>query len=247
MVENQKKTTEEKIVEGVDMAPGSEQQSTQDRAEQSADQVENVSENASAADGNTVDQVNEMNDNGNEFASEAGEEDELSKAKREIAELKDSWTRERAEFQNFRKRTGQEYNRIRIQSVTNFLGGLLPVIDNMERVLAADVQDPAVKNFVTGVEMIYQEFLGVLHNEGVEQFNPEGQAFDPYSMEAIASEERPDIKTEQVLEVFQKGFIIKREGEEDQIIRVARVKVGQPAKKSDSGSENSEGEGERTG
>lgn len=183
-----------------------------------------------------VDQEFSASENGENLDGEGSEpeqgsmsSDDLSKAKQEIQELKDSWMRERAEFANYKKRTAQEQIRLKNNVVGNFVKNLLPVLDNLERVLQADSTDPAVKNFVIGVEMIQTEFQGVLEREGIKPEKPEGEAFDPISMEAIAMEDVEGLEKETVLEVYQAGYFINLDGGEKQVLRPARVKVGKPA------------------
>ncbi len=155
---------------------------------------------------------------------------ELEEARREIEELKDNWTRERAEFTNFRKRQIVERQKARAHTVAEFVQKLLPAIDNLDRVLSVKTEDPAVKNFVVGVDMIRQELLQVLERERITPVLPAGLAFDPFAMEAIAMEDRADIEQDIVLEVFQAGYVMAWDENERHVLRPARVKVGKPAK-----------------
>ena len=154
------------------------------------------------------------------------EEDELAKARREAREMKDAWTRERAEFINYKKRSAQDQARSRMHTVADFVSGLLPVIDNLETVLKVKTENPEVQNFVSGVEMIRGEFLNVLERHHILRVNAQGIPFDPQCMEGIAMEERPELAEDTVLEVFQEGFILQYESGENKVLRPARVKVG---------------------
>ncbi|HMX58808.1 MAG TPA: nucleotide exchange factor GrpE, partial [Leptospiraceae bacterium] len=137
-------------------------------------------------------------------ASESGSVNlELEKAKAEAMDMRDSWNRERAEFQNYKKRMIHEMGRARSQAVKSFVSGLLPVIDNLNQVLLAKSEDPAVKNFVIGVEMIRSEFLKVLNKENIQSFRPLDQAFDPMRMEAVALDESESVDSPKVVEVYE--------------------------------------------
>ena len=151
---------------------------------------------------------------------------ELELALEEVQKLKDAWQRERAEFMNFRKRSQLEKGRIRIHSVADFVGGLMPVLDNLDNVLKAKTENKEVQNFVIGVEMIKNEFVSVLEKSNIKIFQPVNEPFDPEFMEAIASEEREELTRDTVLEVFQEGFFMEFEDGQKQVIRPARVKVG---------------------
>lgn len=159
-------------------------------------------------------------------AAENAAESELDAARREIAELKDSWNRERADFANFRKRTIQERARAQGEAVAKFTHELLDVMDNLERVLSIKSENPEVKNYIVGVEMIRTSFVQVLQNHNIRISNPLNEPFDPMSMEAIAREDRPDFTTDTVVEVYQSGYAIETAAGEKQTLRPARVKVG---------------------
>ena len=160
-----------------------------------------------------------------ETAENAAEENPLDKAAREIAELKDAWTRERAEFMNYKKRIVQEQARLRVMSQADLVSNLLPVLDNLETVLKAKTENPEVKNFVIGVEMIHKEFISVLDRHKIKTLRPDGMPFDPEFMEGIST----DIQVDTVLETYQDGFYIEQEEGVKKVLRPARVKVGKPA------------------
>lgn len=203
------------------------EEKTTDQTPEQEDVAQNTAEegqNPSPADG-----VDVADGNGSENEDQAlSEQDRLRK---EAADMKDAWTRERAEFMNYKKRAAQEQGRARVFAVTNFVKELLPAIDNLDRVVQSDSDNEAVKNFITGVEMIQAEFLSILGKERIQKFSPAGQPFDPHFMEAISMEESNEIDTDMVLEVFQDGYVYEPEEGEKQVIRPARVKVAKPGNK----------------
>lgn len=153
---------------------------------------------------------------------------ELEQAREEIKLLKESWSRERAEFMNYKKRVAQEQARIRLLSVADFVSGLLPVLDNLKTVLKVQTDNPEVKNFVDGVELIQTEFLSVLQKNNIHLVETQDREFDPQIMEALMTENKPGLEKETVLEVFQEGYYLQIDEEQRQILRPARVKVGKP-------------------
>ncbi|MDV6234387.1 nucleotide exchange factor GrpE [Leptospira ellisii] len=153
--------------------------------------------------------------------------DELGAAKKEIETLKDSWARERAEFQNFKRRSAQEFASVRKEAVKSLISGFLNPIDNLERVGASSPATEEVKPFVDGVGMILKEFYSVLEKSNVFRFDPKGEAFDPMSMEALSSEEGDQYSEETVIEVYQPGYYYK-ENEDKFPLRPARVRIGKP-------------------
>lgn len=152
---------------------------------------------------------------------------ELKKALDEVANFRESWQRERAEFVNYKKRTAMELLNSRKEAVRNFIHDLLHPMDNLGMVTRVNTDNAELKAFVTGVDMVVKEFQGIMEREGVLKLHPINQSFDPMTMEAIASEESDAYSEETVVEVFQPGYYYM-DGEHKHSIRPARVKVGKP-------------------
>lgn len=153
--------------------------------------------------------------------------EELEKAKQKIASLEDSFLRERAEFQNYKRRTAAEYAKIKGEAVKNFIIKILNPIDNLERVGTGVNVTDETKPFIDGVGMILRDINGILEKENVTKVSPVGQPFDPTTMEAIASDESEEVKEEIVTEVYQPGYVFT-ENNESFALRPARVKVARP-------------------
>lgn len=153
--------------------------------------------------------------------------EELEKAKQKIASLEDSFLRERAEFQNYKRRTAAEYAKIKGEAVKNFIIKILNPIDNLERVGTGVNVTDETKPFIDGVGMILRDINGILEKENVTKVSPVGQPFDPTTMEAIASDESEEVKEEIVTEVYQPGYVFT-ENSESFALRPARVKVARP-------------------
>lgn len=151
---------------------------------------------------------------------------ELEKAKNDVTAFKDSWARERAEFQNYKRRSANENLLSKRDSVRNFVSKLLNAFDNLDRVSSASPTEE-LKPFLDGVDMIKKEFLTILEKENIYKQIPKSEVFDPSTMEAIASEESDEYKDEIVADVYQPGYISK---ENDVVftLRPSRVKVGRP-------------------
>ncbi|MCR9145328.1 MAG: nucleotide exchange factor GrpE [bacterium] len=214
-------TEDNKHPEGIDVADGHREKS-EENAGQNPAANQNAADGAANAGASNPDAEAEAT----EATAEAKPESELERAQREIDELKDSWNRERADFANFRKRTVQERARAQGEAVARFTRELLDVMDNLDRVLSIKSDNPEVQNFVTGVEMIRSSFVGVFQNHSIKVSNPLNEAFDPGTMEAIAREDRPDLTSDTVIEVYQSGYTIDLGQGEVQSLRPARVKVG---------------------
>ena len=155
---------------------------------------------------------------------------QLAEKDKEIAELKDKYLRTLADNENSRKRVRQQSEEsVRIQREA-ILRDLLPIIDNLERALAASREGTDAKTIVDGVEMTVRALLDFLRAQGVTPVQSVGQAFDPNRHEAVdhvASQTHPP---NTVVDEFHRGYLIG-----DRVLRPARVSV---AKGGNSGKRN---------
>ncbi len=133
-------------------------------------------------------------------------------------ELNDTHLRTLAEYDNYRKRTQKEKDGMFADGIVKAINAILPALDNLERALGADSTDAEFKN---GVEMIKKQFITALESLGITEIDCMGKPFDPKFHNAIMHIDDEQYGENEVIEVFQKGFIYKQET----IIRHAIVKV----------------------
>jgi molecular chaperone GrpE len=192
-----------------------------------SEQENTVTEN-SANDETEGSKVNDSNVESSEETSKiANLEEEINKLKVENSSLKDSWLRERAEFQNYKRRTANEYLTIKREAVKSFVIKIINPLDNLERVgMGVSITDE-LKPFIDGINMIKNEFYSVLQKENIQKTDPLNKPFDPMSMEAIAADESENYTEETVIEVYQAGYEFV-ENNERITLRPSRVKVGRP-------------------
>jgi molecular chaperone GrpE len=145
---------------------------------------------------------------------------ELGQLATEKAELQDRLLRAQAEFQNFRKRVEKERGELYEYASMEAVRALLPVLDDFERSLKAESSD---KEYVKGMELIYQRFYDGLKKLGLEPIISEGQPFDPHVHHAVDTVETDEAPPDTVLEEFQRGYNFK-----GRMLRPAMVKVAVP-------------------
>ncbi len=157
-------------------------------------------------------------------AAEAYEDNEpvgpktLREALAVIDELNDRLVRQSADLENFRKRSQREKDEARQFANQGLLEKLLPVLDNFEMALvAAGDADPAIRD---GVQMIYDQLLGVLKESGVESVEAVGEPFDPNLHEAISQQHTNEAAEGTVMQQVQRGYKLN-----DRLVRPARVIV----------------------
>lgn len=126
-----------------------------------------------------------------------------------------------ADFENYKKRTQKEKTDIYQFALEGFVTKLLPVLDNLDRAEAV-ADDDNTDKYREGVQMVFKQLIGVLNEEGLQEIDCVGTAFDPNFHHGVAVGEDPEKDDQVVLEVFQKGYTFK-----DKVIRPAMVKVNQ--------------------
>ena len=145
------------------------------------------------------------------------EPSEEEKLRAENAELSDRLLRTMAEFDNFRKRSAKERDAIYPDAVANTVGKLLVVADSLERALEAPCSDEEYKK---GVEKIYASFIEGIGKLGVKEIPAKGEKFDPELHNAVMHVEDETLGEGEIIEVFQKGYIMG-----DKVVRHSMVKV----------------------
>lgn len=149
-------------------------------------------------------------------------EEEVAKLKEELAASKNAYFKAYADTENLKKRLQAEADNVRKYRIQGFATEVLPVIDNLERALATNVEDPNLKNYVKGFEMIYQQLIHILNNEGVKEIEAQDKPFDPNFHQALMQEAVEGVEPGMVVEVLQKGYMLK-----DRVLRATLVKVSE--------------------
>ena len=148
---------------------------------------------------------------------------ELDEANGKIAMLEDKYLRQVAEFDNYRKRTMKEKAELIKNGGERAIESILPVLDDFERALNNMSKDESSAEIMTGVELIYNKFVGILKQNGLQKIETDGAVFDTDYHEAIAMVPTPDENLKgKVLDCIQAGYTLN-----DKVIRHAKVAVGE--------------------
>ena len=175
-------------------------------------------------------------------AAAAGDPKPSTSLDRELAEMKDRLLRTLAEMENLRKRTEREVTDARLYGVASFARDVLSVADNIRRALEAVPAEAlanaqAMKVLVDGVELTERELLKALEKNGVRQFTPHGEKFDPNVHQAMYEVPDPSVPAGSIVQVMQPGYMIG-----ERVLRPALVAVAKggpkPAPNSASGNDN---------
>jgi molecular chaperone GrpE len=145
--------------------------------------------------------------------------DDAEALKQERDELQDRLLRSAAEFDNYRKRTDRERRELSDAVSADLIRDLLPVVDDLERALAAAADSPD-KALRSGVELIHRQLLEAMRRRGAESFETIGEDFDPAWHEALASDPADGRRDGEITAEIRRGYRIGT-----RLIRPAMVKV----------------------
>ncbi|MEZ0395379.1 MAG: nucleotide exchange factor GrpE [Anaerolineales bacterium] len=146
-------------------------------------------------------------------------EKQLAEAQAQAAEYKDGWQRALADFQNYKRRVEAEKGEAYRIAVGDIVKRYLPILDDLERALAARPADLA---WAEGIELIHRKWQTLLEGEGVTRIAAEGQPFDPNIHEAVGQEAVEGAASGTVIEVVRQGYLLG-----ERVLRPAMVRVAQ--------------------
>jgi molecular chaperone GrpE len=155
-------------------------------------------------------------------AAPADDRGDTARLADERDQLRDRLLRTTAEFDNYRKRVERERREMADRAAESLLLDLLPVVDDLERALAAEATGEGADPYRRGVEIIHKQTLDLLARRGVKPLDALGADFDPHLHQAVASEPADGHRDGEVVEVLRKGYLLN-----ERLLRPAMVKVAQ--------------------
>lgn len=179
------------------------QENESNDVEETNETIEEASENKEAAEEDKEDLLE-------------NQEEESKKLREELDSTKDRLLRLTAEYDNYRKRTTKEKEGIYSDAYVDVLKEIIPILDNLERAVAAD---GSIEDLKKGIEMTIKGCKDSFAKLGVEEIDASGE-FDPNLHNAVMHIEDENLDKNVVAEVFQKGY-----KKDDKIIRHTMVKV----------------------
>jgi molecular chaperone GrpE len=107
--------------------------------------------------------------------------EEKEKAERYLA----NWQRSQADFDNYKKRSGQEIGEVIELASSALISNLLPIMDDLERAFASVPAELDESNWTEGIKLIYNKFKATLEAQGLAEIKARGEPFDPRLHEAV--------------------------------------------------------------
>lgn len=181
-------------------------------------------------DGSTLDSPADGSEasGGESCAGEAGAQgaaadqirEQLAAAERAAAENQDLYLRERAELENFKKRSARERSEAVRYAVEPFARDVIGLVDDLERALGHARAAGDGSPVLAGVELVLKNAVDVLHRHGVERIEAVGHAFDPSLHEAVTQVWDRALPANHVAEQFAPGYRLHQ-----RLLRAAQVAV----------------------
>ena len=152
-------------------------------------------------------------------------EQALEEARQKAEDAEQERLRAVAELENVRKRARRDVENAHKYGVEKFAGELLSVKDSLEMGIdAARGENPSVEQLIEGKETTLRQLEKVLEHFGIGELDPAGEPFNPEFHEAMTTQPSDQAEPDTVLQVIQKGYLLK-----GRLLRPARVIVAKPA------------------
>ncbi len=145
---------------------------------------------------------------------------EIGKLRSDLEDATDRVLRAQAELDNYRKRVRREMEDERRYASLPLLGDLLPVLDNIQRAIAAAEKSGGSNALLDGVRMVAQSLEAALARHDCKRINALHQPFDPAFHQAISQQATTEYPANTVLLVAQEGYVLH-----DRVVRPAQVIV----------------------
>ena len=177
-------------------------------------------------------EIQQANDEQQEPAQEASNEVTVETLKGQLATLaaafdsaKEQSLRSQAEVQNVRRRAEQDIEKAHKFGLEKLVNDLLPVVDNLERSLAAiDTSNTTFASVIEGIQLTHKSLIDSLARHQVLPVDPQGEPFDPQLHQAVSAVVNEEVEPNTVLNVFQKGYTLH-----GRLVRPAMVVVSKAA------------------
>lgn len=172
----------------------------------------------------------------------------LAEAEKMVELYKDQFLRKAAEFENYKKRTENDYLKLAKYASEDIIAELLPILDDIARSLKAGKDRREFGPFYKGVELIYSKMMKVLEAQGLKVIDAVGKEFNVDYHEALMQMQKENVPPHTVIEEVEKGYMLH-----DKVIRHSKVivagdnevQVGNVPEKKDEPQKKDESDGRR--
>ncbi|AXV42257.1 nucleotide exchange factor GrpE [Staphylococcus warneri] len=197
------------------------EETTENNSEETSNSVENTESNNSQ-DVETNEEAANKDASNEEDENVDPKDQEIERLQQLANDNEEKYLRLYAEFENYKRRIQNENKINKTYQAQGVLTDILPTIDNIERALQIEGDDDSFKSLQKGVQMVHESLLRALKDNGLEEIESEGQAFDPNVHQAVVQDDNPEYESGVITQELQKGYKLK-----DRVLRPSMVKVNQ--------------------
>lgn len=144
----------------------------------------------------------------------------LAESEKMVELYKDQFLRKAAEFENYKKRTENDYLKLAKYASEDIITELLPILDDIARSLKVGKERREFGPFYKGVELIYSKMMKVLEAQGLKAIDAVGKEFNVDYHEALMQMPKENVPPNTVIEEVEKGYMLH-----DKVIRHSKVIV----------------------
>jgi molecular chaperone GrpE len=160
-----------------------------------------------------------------ENKEEKDKKDDMIKSLSEnVQELQNKLLYQQAEFANYKKRREEETRNMLKYQNFDMASEIINIMDSLERALSvpADKLTEEVKKYLEGFRIMYNNLVNILNKFEIHEIDCLNKEFDHNTCQALMTEHIDGVKPGVVIQVLQKGYILK-----DKLLRPALVKVSE--------------------
>lgn len=148
------------------------------------------------------------------------ENKEADALKAEIKRLNETILRNRADLENFKRRTNEERIKERKYALQDILTELVDVVDIFDSAVNVKTDDDKLKNFLVGFTMINSRYKQILEHYGVKKIEALNAKFDHTIHQAMEEEVNDDVEAGTIIRVMMNGYLYK-----DRVLKPSMVVV----------------------
>jgi len=157
--------------------------------------------------------------------------DRMTELEADLAQLNATYRRLAADFENYKRRKGQEAEELARYGAAALLQALLPALDNLDRA-TSHIPDDAADGLAEGLRLTVKQLEQALASQGIRRIASVGEPFDPRLHNAVLTVPADGAQPGTVVAVLAPGYLIH-----DRVVRPAQVSVAEtgpaaPARKS---------------
>ncbi len=160
-----------------------------------------------------------------ENREERDKKDDMIKSLSEnVQELQNKLLYQQAEFANYKRRREEENTNMFKYKNYEFALEILTIVDGLERAINVpnDKLTDDVKKYLEGFRIMHNNLINILNKFEIHEVDCLNKEFDHNACQALMTEHVDGVEPGIVIEVLQKGYMLK-----DRLLRPALVKVSE--------------------